>query len=100
VPVAVPVKAPVQAPKLVPVQKEIQSRQDALVPKDAQIKTDYRSWKEARPGQSATGKTGYSTNRPQERSDRSADLKSSGHGNSNFSGPRNSQSTGQGNRVR
>jgi eukaryotic-like serine/threonine-protein kinase len=100
VPVAVPVKAPVQAPKSVPVQKEIQSRQDALVPKDAQIKTDYRSWKEARPGQSATGKTGYSTNRPQERSDRSADLKSSGHGNSNSSGPRNSQSTGQGNRVR
>ena len=105
VPVAIPVKvpvqlpAPIQVPKSMPIQKKIQSRQDPQVPKDARIQTDSRGGKEASPGQSATGKTGYSTSRPQGRSEGPGDSVSSGHGNSNRSGSGNSQPTGQGNRV-
>jgi len=100
VPVKVPVQLPatIQVPKSVPVQKKIQARQGAEVPKDAQIKTDSRGWRETSPDQSASGKTGYSTSRPQGHSERSGDSKSSDHGNSNSSGRGDSQSSGQGNR--
>ncbi|HEX5348287.1 MAG TPA: protein kinase [Pseudonocardiaceae bacterium] len=99
-PVKVPVQlpAPIQVPKSVPVQKKIQARQGAAVPKDAQIKTDSRGWREISPDQSTSGKTGYSTNRPQGHSERSGDSKSSDHGNSNSFGRGDSQSSGQGNR--
>jgi serine/threonine protein kinase len=110
VPVKVPAQLPVpiQVPKSIPIQKKIQARQGASTIKNAQVKTDSRGWKEAPSGQSATGKTGYSTNRPQGRSERSGELESSGHGNSDShgqgnsysSGHGNSESHGQGNRVR
>ncbi len=110
VPVNVPVQlpAPIQVPKSIPIQKKIQARQGAQVPKDTQINSDSRGWKDAPPGQIATGKTGYPTSRPQGSSERARDSESSGHGDSESFGHGHSESFGhghsdssrQGNRVR